>query len=43
MKSEMPLFVESFSWNEFANNLLYVGNLDCASEPKCTYFIYFLG
>ena len=43
MMSEMPLFVESFSLIEFANNLLYVSNLDCAIESKFTYFIDFLG
>ena len=37
----MPLFDESFSRIEFANNLLDVSNLDCASEPKFTYFINF--
>ena len=41
MKSEIPLFVESFFWTEFANNQLYVCNLDCASESKLTYFIDF--
>ena len=35
----MPLFAESFSWIEFANNLLYVSNLESASESKFTYFI----
>ena len=35
----MPLFVESFSQIELANNLLYGSNLDCASESNFTYVI----
>ena len=43
MKSDMPLFVESFSCIEFLNNLLYASNLDCVSEPKLTYYTDFFG